>query len=384
VTPLPPLEPGTVSIRWRLVSPDGHPITGRVGLTIEAAATPTAPNTPTTEAPTSPDSTVPTTLAPTSTLDDGGDGSFSTPSAVRWVLRYASYLAIMAVLGILLTDAYVWGGAGDHPLLRRIVGWSLTTVAALGFLQALVIASDITGEPPWRSFGALDAATSTTAGMALMLRVVLAGAMWLIVFRYRTAHADVYGSALRLLGLALLATWAFAGHAGSMRWPELGVITDVAHHAAAALWIAGLAIVGWIVIPSSDDGVIVTTVRRFSSVAAICVGVLVVTGLFQSWRLVGNPGDLFAADHGRYLVLKVAALAGMLVFADRNRRRLRRTLDVGHLERHVRAVRRGVVTEFAIGLVIIAITAAMVVSPPATSDVAAAGTSDEPAVYYTL
>jgi hypothetical protein len=37
--------------------------------------------------------------------------------------------------------------------------------------------------------------------------------------------------------------------------------------------------------------------------------------------------------------------------------------------------------EFAIGLVIIAVTAAMVVSPPATSDTVAA--TGQPPVYYT-
>ena len=28
ITPLPVLQPGPVSVRWRLVGPDGHPITG--------------------------------------------------------------------------------------------------------------------------------------------------------------------------------------------------------------------------------------------------------------------------------------------------------------------------------------------------------------------
>ena len=37
VTPLPALQPGPVSVRWRLVGADGHPITGRVDFTVEAA-----------------------------------------------------------------------------------------------------------------------------------------------------------------------------------------------------------------------------------------------------------------------------------------------------------------------------------------------------------
>lgn len=368
VTPLPSLQPGPVSLRWRLVGPDGHPITGRVDLTITfptpttvAAAATTVPaiaaTTPTTTPATAGDSSL-----------DQGDGSYSTPAFMRWVLRYASYLAIMAVVGILLTTAYVWSGAGGHPFLRRILSRSLFATVALGFLQLLVVASDVSGKAPWSSFGSIDAATTTDAGMAFAIRIVLAVAMWLVMFHADIVHSDVYWTAVSLSGLGLLATWAFAGHSRSMRWPALGVATDVAHHAAAAAWIAGLAIVGWIVIPKTPPDVLVPAVRRFSRVAAASVAVLVVTGLVQSVRLVGSPMDLLDADHGRYLLAKVVVLAAMLGIANANRRRVDHRLDdpkgVG---RHTGALRRAVLAEFAIGLVIVAITAAMVVSPPSSS-----------------
>jgi copper transport protein len=361
VTPLPPLQAGPASVRWRLVSPDGHAITGRVDFTIAAsspAPSPAVAPTPNAEAaPAVADSSL-----------DQGDGFYSTPSIVRWVLRYASYLAIMAIVGILLTGAFVWSGAAGHPLLRRILSYALLATAALGFLQLLVVASDISGSAPWSSIGSIDAATATDAGMAFAIRVVLALAMWLVLFRYRIVSHDVYWTAISLSGLGLLATWAFAGHSRSMRWPAVGVITDVAHHAAAAVWIAGLAIVGWIVIPKTPLDVLVPAVSRFSRVAAISVAVLVVTGVVQSVRLVGNPTDLFDADHGRYLVAKIVVLAALLGIANVNRRRVDRRLnDPSTLHRHTAALRRAVVAEFAIGLVIVGITAAMVVSPPSSS-----------------
>jgi hypothetical protein len=48
------------------------------------------------------------------------------------------------------------------------------------------------------------------------------------------------------------------------------------------------------------------------------------------------------------------------------------------------ALRRAVVAEFAIGLVIIGVTAAMVVSPPATSTTVAAPAEPSTPVNYTL
>jgi copper transport protein len=374
VTPLPALS-GDVSLRWRLVGPDGHPITGRVDFTISTPST-SLPGAITPGVP-------PTTIAgPDTAIIDGGDGEFSTPSWVRWVLRYSSYLAIMAVVGILLTSATVWPAAGAHPLLRRILSRALFATAALAFAQLMVIASDIAAAPPWSAFGDVDPALATNAGMAFAIRIVLALAMWILLFGYDDIHPDVYWSAISIPALGLLGTWAFAGHSSSMRWPTLGVVTDVAHHAAAAVWIAGLAIVGWLVIPNRSHDEVVAVVRRFSTVAAASVAVLVVTGIVQSVRLVGSPADLFAADHGRYLAVKLAILAGMLGLANLNRRRVDRQLDdPDTLHHHVGPLRKAMLAEFAIGLVIIAVTAAMVVSPPATSDTVAA--TGQPPVYYT-
>jgi len=371
VTPLPTLQPGPVSVRWRLVGPDGHPITGRVNFTITAPTATTAA-TPATTAPTvavaatTPPTTIPATVG-TSPFDQSDD-SYSTPTFVRWIVRYASYLAIMAIVGILLTAAYVWTGTGAHSILLRVLSRSLFATAALGFLQLLVVASDISGRAPWSSFGSIDAATTTDAGMAFAIRIALVVAMWLVLFQADIAHREVYWTAVTLPGLGLLATWAFAGHSRSMRWPAVGVATDVAHHAAAAAWIAGLAIVGWIVIPKTPPEVLVPVVRRFSRVAAISVAILVATGVVQSVRLVGSPMNLLDANHGRYLIAKVVVLAAMLGIAQTNRRRVDRRLEdsdgAGH---RTGALRKAIVTEFAIGLIIVGITAAMVVSPPSSS-----------------
>ena len=378
VTPLPPLQPGPITIRWRLVSPDGHAVSGRVGITVIAPTDTTQLTTPAQVA-----ITVPAAAPPTSdTTTEETDGSSSTGSVLRWILRYASYLAIMAVVGILLTSVAVWSGAGGHPVLRRILSGSLLVTVILGFAQLLVVASDVSGKPAWSSFGSIGAATTTYAGMAFALRMTLASVMWIVLFRASIVHREVYWTAVSLPGLGLLGTWAFAGHARSMRWPAVGVTTDVAHHAAAAAWIGGLAIVGWIVIPTVSADVLVPAVRRFARLAAVSVGVLVGTGVVQTLRLVGNPTDLLEATHGRLLVAKMVVLTAMLVIANVNRRRLDHRLDrlddPVTFERRIGPLRRAVIAEFAIGVAIVGITAAMVVSPPSSPTT----TPDDDPVYY--
>ncbi len=387
ITPLPVVQPGANSLRWRLVGPDGHPITGRVDFTLATVTT-----TPPTTAPvvgaaagSAPATTTPPATTPPANgelllaASDQDDGSFSTPSPVRWLLRYSSYLAIMSIVGILLVSAAIWSAAGAHPLLRRIMSAALIATAALALAQLLVIAGDVSGRHMWASFGSLDGAIATDAGMALAIRIVLALTMWLVLFQYRLANPDVYWTAVALPGLGLLATWAFAGHSRSLRWPVLGVVTDVAHHAAAAAWIVGLAVTALLVIPGATAEMMAPTVRRFSRVARASVVVLIVTGLIQTVRLVGNPTGLLDVRHGKYLVVKVVVLGAMLAVANVNRRRVHSGLDDATTgDRHIHVLRQAVLVEFALGLAIVAITAAMVVSPPAIAQLEAGASGDVP------
>ena len=375
ITPLPVLS-GEVTVRWRLVGPDGHPVTDRVGFTVvRSAATTTtsslpasAPGAPGTTAsasalPASPPTTQPATIPAASA---GDDDLWSTPDVVRWLLRSVAYLAIITAAGVVLTEVLIL----QVHLTERLRRWlriALVTVAATASLQLLIVASDIAAQPWSRVVDELGIAAETDAGMTLVIRIVLALTALLVLFQPRTR--EMRAALLSLLALGLLTTWAFAGHARSMRWPELGIPVDVLHHGAAAAWLGGLIIVGFISLPRLAAHDVPAVMQRFSRTAGVAVGVIVATGLIQTLRLVGNPADLFAATHGKLLALKLVGLAAMLGLAHVNRRRVHTSersagaaahLDVGRL-------RRAMLIEFGVGLLIIGLTAALVVSTPAAS-----------------
>ena len=217
--------------------------------------------------------------------------------------------------------------------------------------------------------GALDSATLTDAGFAFVVRIILVGVMWLLVCQMRIVHEEIRWTALSIAGIALMGTWAWAGHSKSQRWSWMGVPLDIVHHTAAALWVGSLAIVGTTALRRLDRVELEDVMRRLSSVAGWTVGLLVVSGLVQSLRLVGRPTDVLDVSHGRYLAVKLLLLGGMLVVANINRSRVASTFR--HADRvhdgMVGRLRQSVLAELAIGVVIIAVTAAMVVSPPATS-----------------
>jgi copper transport protein len=377
VTPLPSLT-GSVTLRWRLVGPDGHPVTGRVGFTVSAPApTTTAAAAPTSAVPSATPS-VPETTAPppfngnpeSATApqeSSGADATWTTPSTIRWFLRAASYVGLVVAAGVLLTQRLVYGTSRLD--LRRLLQVSLVGVAVLALLQLLVVASDIGGDAPWTAWGAIDASLSTHVGVALLVRLAVATCAYLLIVHAPPTTKHVYDNVLVVLALVSLGTWAFAGHSRSMRWPAIGVPTDVLHYGAAAAWLGGLAIVAFVALPRLGTDDVASVMRRFSTMAATAVGVLVVTGLIQGVRLVGGVGNLFSADHGKLLAVKLAVLGAMLGLAHLNRRRIEVGLGNAGAATHIDAglLRRTMLLEFAIGLVIIGVTAAMVVSPPAVA-----------------
>jgi copper transport protein len=379
VAPLPALAPGEISVRWRLVSSDGHAITGRIGFAIAAA--PAAPSTiaaaapgavvapPAGTTPATPTS-VPTTV-PAAVAGDTGDADDAggAPAPLRWFLRYASYLAILAVVGLVLTDRLVWPGVAARPQSIRVLAASLGATAVLAVVHLLVLASDLTGDPLSSAFDDLGRAASTEAGIALGLRVLLAAVIALLLAMPLTSN-EVRWTAIGIAGVLMMGTWAWAGHARSQRWPELGVPLDIAHHVAAALWIGALAIVGLVALRELDGAERAGVVVRLSSVAAASVGIVVVTGALQTLRLVGSPLRLLDGRHGVYLIAKLVVLAAMLAIAANNRRRVgvqfARPAVVE--ARSAASFRQAVLAEFALGLIVVAITASLVVSVPAVAN----------------
>ncbi len=385
VAAVPPLGAGTATARWKVVGPDGHTVTGRVAFTIPEAAIPVtaAPATTvasaTITAPAQGPSSAPAAVEPyateTSSVASPAAGTAAlskasgVPSGVRWFVRVLSYIAMLVVCGIVATVLFVWPGAWDDARVRRLAAYSIVVSAATALLQLLTIASDVSGTSIFGAAGGLGGALNTTAGKAYLVRMLIFPLLGYALLSAPTlAKRDRWNVAAALTLLAL-GTWAFAGHSKSMRWALIGVPIDIVHHGASAAWLGGLGLVGIIAYQVSEGSEFARIVDRFGVVARNAVGLIVATGVIQSFRLVGSPFDIFAAAHGRLLLLKLVVLAAMLKVADINRKRVASRFRVADRSTPKAAdmLRRAMGTELAVGLAIIGVTAAMVVSPPATA-----------------
>ena len=321
--------------------------------------------------------------------------------------------ALMAVDRLVVTTGLLvlLGGAGflavarlptpAWPLTPRVEGraWWLLQVAwwatLVATLAGLLLHGPFTaGLPLSRTLDAtlLTQTVGTRFGgiwavrVLLLLLLVAVLRVWVQgVAAWRRTSAWV---AVGVLAAALMATPALSGHAAAGPDAAVGAVVGVVHFSAAAVWFGGLVLLGTCVLPRAEMGQL-QAVPRFSSAAFTAMVVILGTGMVQSWRQVGSLQALGETAYGRLLVAKVAVFLLLIAVAARSRVLVRRQLtaraSVGaaaphqqaadaapaHLSHHdvesVWLLRRLVLAEVIIALVVLAVTALLGITTPPTT-----------------
>ncbi|WP_458244644.1 CopD family protein [Streptomyces sp. MAI_2237] len=119
-------------------------------------------------------------------------------------------------------------------------------------------------------------------------------------------------TALTALAVALALTWAAAEHASAGIQVPLAMTSSVLHLLAMAVWLGGLTA---LLVLLHRTELAPAAVARFSRLAPACVTVLVVTGVYQSWRGLGSLNALTGTTYGRLLLAKLAVVVLLLALA---------------------------------------------------------------------
>jgi putative copper resistance protein D len=144
----------------------------------------------------------------------------------------------------------------------------------------------------------------------------------------------------------LVVSPAWIGHAGA--GPGLAgqflLTADALHLLAASAWIGGLPPLAMLLAGTSRakepgwPGVVATAIHRFSILGIASVGVLLVSGIINTWYEVGSVGSLIENPYGRLVLLKLGLFAAMLGIAAVNRFHLTPRIaaagSVHHLQRN--------------------------------------------------
>lgn len=307
------------------------------------------------------------------------------------IARTLHFAACVSLAGVFAFECLVAGKVlrangpewPDAFALRRplrVLAWaSLALALVSGAAWLLGVAASMSGKP----LGAVLTSSTTIAivltgtriGKVWLLRLalsVLLGAC-LIGWKRRARFSVALGWAAFGLSSLLLVTLAWAGHGAADEEinGNVHLAADLLHLFATGTWLGALLPLALMLAAAQharDPGAVAIAragTRRFSTVAIASVGVLLVSGIVNTWFLSGSVPALLGTTYGRLLLLKIALFAAMLYVANINRAKLTNRLDADTNPRGaISQIRRNALMENATGLGVLAIVGVLGILPP--------------------
>lgn len=341
LTALPVDAPaGDYTVAWHVVTTDdGHTANG--SFTYRTATTGTTSSLP--------------RAAPAVAVASGSDLLSAVHGAGRW-LAFLGFALLVGGAFFLVTCR-----PGSAEVARLVgLGWGALLVATTIVLATYGAHAE---GGPWAQvadLSVLQAGLSSRTGHLLVLRLALLCGLAIaagLVARVRSDPPRGSGPAVLAAGGALACTWSLASHSDSSI--PLAVL-DVVHLVACAVWLGGLLVLGSVVLRQRDTPSARGAARRFSSTAAACVAVLVLTGSVQAWQRVGTPAALLDNTYAELLLGKLGLVAATLLLAGVARFRLLRAPGY-----RVAALRRVVTFEAVLAVAVLTVTSVLVTTQPA-------------------
>jgi len=303
--------------------------------------------------------------------------------------HYASVASSFGCFAFLLAVARpAWrtaGGAAEEArqlarFLLRLAAWSVVLAIASGLLWLWVVTAGMSGSTLGAALsGQLIGTVLTTTGFGRLWQfrfaaeIVLAGFLLFCRFTRPQPGWVFVGSVGGLLSGIVLGSLALAGHGaddtGSAGLWHLGA--DILHLLAAGGWLGALIPLIFVLRQARSPGwlpIAQQATLRFSTLGLVTVASLVATGLVNNWYLVGSVPALVGTPYGRLLLVKLALFAAMLSLAAVNRIRLTPLLLVSSSPEPLRRLRRNVMRETGLGLLVLLAVGALVHLTPGLHD----------------
>ncbi len=280
-------------------------------------------------------------------------------------------LAYVASGGCLLS--LIWLSRGSTPITEKRLAHWLTVGSVLMLVaipsQLLLLAAAMTGDLSWTlAWSALPDVLTTHAGHTLMVSyclVPLLLALSLVPSALKNGLGICAGIAL-LLGITFFR--AAFGHAASDGDFTLREFVQILHLSSIAVWGGGVVVAGMVVVPqlsaTAQPEAVLPYARRLSSTVTIALIVVVLSGVYNSWKgLGGSLSPLTHTAWGRVLMVKICMVLLALFHGARVRLLLPQKWN-SNLDR-LALMSRLLRTEALLMLVVLIVSAGLANLPPA-------------------
>ena len=227
-------------------------------------------------------------------------GLSDTGRVPAWIGSITSFVVVL--VGVATVGFGLLGsGLLDRPwpAMRTVAAgaagwWASLTIFQFGLLS-------------WELRGRVDV-LDTTRARALLLQLLLAVAAALCWWLGRTRPVALIAM---VCSLAALLPTVLVGHPRSSEHPAIAVLSVSAHVVGAALWVGGLAAIGWLA--AIGDARWGAALPRYSRLALVCVVVLTLSGVLTSALRLNSLAELVTSRYGAIVTFKVVLLTGLVV-----------------------------------------------------------------------
>jgi len=300
--------------------------------------------------------------------------------AIDWLYSTASLLILGTLVISLLSagrlTAHVQQQLSKATVIMAVV--LLISGLLLPSLQAILIAGDYAAALSIKSiklvlfstrFGAVWAGQE---GLAILLLVSLYSREKLLTklpYRLYLMWAIAISSTLLSIG-------ALKGHAAGLEpaWP--GLLGHGLHLLAAGSWLGALPALCFIMYSSSKQGPNTLApeqstqlLTRFSMLASIMVGVILLSGTLIGYLQISRWGELFSTSYGQYLLIKVFLFIVMLLIAGIIRQRFLPQYNAEKPTAFVNvAISKWVLFEFSVGMLLLGVANVLKNTTPASHE----------------
>ena len=346
------LSDGTYVATYRVLSADGHPVSGSILFGVGNGA-------------------LDRSAQPSST----GDRLWEI---IGGISRFIMYLAALVAAGVAFFLAFIHDRAEDRwrivPFVR--IGSILALLSAIGIVMSQ--AALLTG----KGAGAVTDSTvlrdvlNQNLGWSLALLMIGLAAVHLstdIPKKVVSQSLAVYG------GLAVTVSFAVWGHATELSPTAISLAADAIHATAAALWLGGLVGLVMVLSVRTPETVRATAgiIGRFSRMAFWSVIALTLAGL--TLTITGSGASLnsiLTTTWGQLVLAKIGLTLIIVLIAAWNRRTLVPSLtspteNTGELAVRWATLLRTIRAEAVLLVAVVALTAIVVNVPPARTAVVA-------------
>jgi len=298
---------------------------------------------------------------------------------MRLLIDVFGFLSVLLRGGEIAAQSFVVGGIAHllfllGPLSRRLPPewpalWDLSrrwiqySAVALICIMAVWLSVDSAVLTATTELSLLDllGAGFFIAGVAT---IVTAGViLWLVQQRDRNAGERF---ALVLLGILLLLSCSMTSHAAARLDGRAPLIAaDMLHQAGACVWIGGIP---YFLLSlrffKSDARATAAIITRFSAIAMVAVGALLVAGVAMGLTYIDSIAAVYGTAYGVMVTTKVVLFGILLVFGFMNNR-IGARFETGDRAAPVLRLRRFAEAEIGIGLSVFFAAASLTSVPPA-------------------